>query len=192
MSKPRFAQVYRSVLRTFCLIAALAVIHIGTVAQAQELSSEQVAALHAKVAEFNQAMMNGDFETVTGVTPPKMIAHIASSAGLDEAALRQGMIQQIKSAMELVKLEGFSMDLEATKYKALPDGSVFALIPTETKMDLGEAGRIQQNSDTLALMDEGQWYLVRIADVAQASILKQVYPQFDGVAFSQGTMKTLQ
>ena len=189
-----FTSKYKNTLRAFCLTMAMtgtAIAYSGLAAVAQELTPEQISALHTRISDFNRAMHSSDYNTIASVTPPKMIAFIAGQAGMDQKTLRDGMISQIKAAMEKVTLESYSMDLAAAEYKSLSDNSIFALIPTETIMDIAEMGRIQQRSDTLALLDEGQWYLVRIADTAQASILRQVYPQFADVEFSRGSMNML-
>jgi exodeoxyribonuclease V alpha subunit len=56
------------------------------------------------------------------------------------------------------------MDLEKAEFVALADGSPYALIPTETVMDLGEGGKYRATSSTLGLLDGETWYLVRVED----------------------------
>ena len=44
-------------------------------------------------------------------------------------------------------------------------------------------------SATLALQDEGLWYLVRGSDAQQVAILREAYPEYEAVAFPDATME---
>jgi hypothetical protein len=59
-------------------------------------------------------------------------------------------------------------------------------------MNSEATGRMRAKSETLALLDEGQWYLVRVNDLQQVAILRQVYPEFAAVEFSGGTMEAVE
>jgi hypothetical protein len=41
-------------------------------------------------------------------------------------------------------------------------------------------------------MDEGVWYIMDVNDPAQADILRQAYPEFEGVTFEPGTMDVIE
>jgi hypothetical protein len=57
-------------------------------------------------------------------------------------------------------------------------------------MDAGN-GNISVNSHTLALMDGGAWYLLRVSEVQQIEILRKVYPEFAGVVFPTGSVEAM-
>jgi hypothetical protein len=93
--------------------------------------------------------------------------------------------------MANITLVSFGMELDKAEYKTLPDDSTYALIPTETVMDLGPAGggKFRAMSSTLGLLDGETWYLVRVEDPQQVALLKQVYPAFADVTFPAGKME---
>ena len=72
------------------------------------------------------------------------------------------MIEQMTKALAEVKIEAFSMDLANAEYRELQTGEPYALIPTETVMDAADNGQFKATSQTLALIDEGEWYLLRV------------------------------
>jgi sarcosine oxidase gamma subunit len=92
-------------------------------------------------------------------------------------------------ALAAVTLEDFGMDMKALKEAELANGDPYALIPTETVMTSEATGTMRVQSETLALLDEGQWYLVRVNDLQQVAILRQVYPEFSAVEFSGGRVE---
>ncbi|HEV7274783.1 MAG TPA: hypothetical protein VGN80_00680 [Devosiaceae bacterium] len=173
------------------LLAVAAVALLAAPAAARELSAEEKSALAERIATFDAAMVDSDIEALIDVVPPKVIATIAEGAGASEAQLREALIEQSREAMAAVELISFAMDLEAADYRQLPDGTPYVTIPTETVLDAG-AGKTRVSTQTLALLETGRWYLVRIDDQQQVDILKAVYPEFSGVEFQPGTMEAVE
>src|SRR5690606_34122935 len=116
------------------------------------------------VAAFDKAMRDEDYDKVADTIPPRVMEFIAKQAGLEVDALRTVVVQQMEAALAAVDLEEFGMDMDALKQAELADGEPYALIPTETVMNSEATGRMRAKSETLALLDEGQWYLVRVND----------------------------
>ena len=123
------------------------------------------------------------------VTPPKIWHHIAKQAGVDPKALREMVIKQTGEVMADFTFERVEMRFEDAEFKTTPDGEPYALIPTEFAMSSPATGRVEVSSHTLAILDEGTWYLMRVNDIGQLAILRQVYPGFADVEFPSGTMK---
>lgn len=170
------------------LLTILVLTFVGSTASARALSGDETASLEATVKSFDAAMRSADYEKVADTIPPRVFAHIAKTAGMEVSALRPLMIEQMTKALAAVKIKDFSMDLANAAHKEAANGNPYVLIPTVTEMETG-GQEIVAKSDTLALMDEGKWYLLRVQDAAQVTILKQVYPEFAGVEFSPGSME---
>ena len=157
---------------------------------AQELDDAQRAALVARIESFDAAMKASDMSGVLGVVPPKMLEKIAAANSVTVEQLIAATQDQINEALKSMTIVSFGMDLEAAQFVALADGTPYALIPTETLMDLGEAGgKYRAKSSTLGLLDGETWYLVRVEDPQQVALLKEVYPGFADVAFPTGSME---
>jgi PBP1b-binding outer membrane lipoprotein LpoB len=169
--------------------AFLAFTLVGS-AFAAELTAEQQSGLTARVESFDAAMKANNMVEIMGVVPPKVLEAIATKFGVTTEQLVEATQQQFDEAMKTVKLESFSMDLATAEIAALADGTPYALIPTETVMDLGaEMGKMKATSSTLGLLDGTTWYLVRVEDAQQVAILKEVYPAFADVVFPTGSME---
>ena len=157
---------------------------------AQELDDAQRAALVARIESFDAAMKASDMSGVLGVVPPKMLEKIAAANSVTVEQLIAATQDQINEALKSMTIVSFGMDLEAAQFVALADGTPYALIPTETLMDLGEAGgKYRAKSSTLGLLDGETWYMVRVEDPQQVALLKEVYPGFADVVFPTGSME---
>ena len=77
--------------------------------------------------------------------------------------LRTIVIAQMKAALAQVKLVSFGMDFAKAEHQELPSGEPYVLIPTETVMDTAD-GKSTAKSHTLALLDGGAWYLLRVSE----------------------------
>jgi ABC-type Fe3+-hydroxamate transport system substrate-binding protein len=161
-------------------------------AAAQGLTDSQQQALVDRVESFNAAMKANDMKTVMGVLPPRMLERIASSAGVTTELLLDAMQEQMDEVMQSVTIVSFGMDVAAAEVVTLEDGFVYAMIPTETVVDLGtEGGKMRANSRTLGLLEDEVWYLVRVDDAQQVAIVREVYPPLVNVEFPAGTVEAV-
>ena len=185
-------QFLTRIVAAFLLIAALAAPASAQSisSPADMLSSGQYFALVNRVDSFDAAMKTNDMAAIMGVIPPKVLDKIASSFGVSNAELIAAAQQQLDEALKTVTFVSFSMDLKNATTFRTADDTPYALIPTETVMDLGEAGgKIRATSSTLGLLDGETWYLVRVEDAQQVAILKEVYPAFANVTFPAGSVE---
>jgi hypothetical protein len=174
------------------IVAVLALLLATAPALARPLTEAETSALAATVETFDAAMRSEDYATVAKTIPPRIMAYIAKQAGVEVDALREVIITQMKAALADVKLLSFGIDLANAKHRELPNGEPYVLLPTETKMDAGAGGKFIAKADTLALLDDGVWYLLRVSETQQVTIMRQVYPEFAGIEFSPGTMEPLE
>jgi hypothetical protein len=177
---------FRTILPALGLLLALAL-----PAFAEELTEAQRDALAARIESFDAAMRASDMAEVMGVVPPAVLDKIAAKFNITTQQLVEAAQQQIDQVMKGITLVSFGMDLENAEFLETSDGTPYALIPTETVMDLGEAagGKIKATSSTLGLLEGETWYLVRVEDAQQVTILKEVYPAFADVEFPAGSME---
>lgn len=174
------------------LVVALGALGVGS-AQARAPEAQEISALETRVADFNAAMAALDMRTLVSMTPPKIHATVASRAGVSKDELIETMVAQMNEVMSQVEITDFGMDVSAAEYGEGSDGTPYAFIPTETVMDLGAeaGGKVVAKSRTLALLDGGAWYLVRVDNAGQAQLLRESYPALKDLEFTTGTMERL-
>ena len=177
----------RTLILCFLMLAATA----SLPAQARDLSGAERSALGARVENFTAAFKTLDVEIMISVTPPRILQHIAEKAAVDLVALRKNVIEQTTRAMKEVRFEQASMDLDRAEFNSTPDGEPYVLIPTTFIISSEATGKIKSDSFTLALLDEGKWYLLSVSDTGQLAILRTVYPSFNNVELPKGTMKAI-
>src|SRR5690606_19311920 len=87
------------------------------------------------------------------------------------------MTATIAELMASVTALSFDMDLAAARYGALSDGMPYARIPSETYVEIdGQAARAV--SETLAILEDGEWCLVATDGEEQMTLIRIVYPLF--------------
>ena len=173
----------------FALLASVAAAPV----LAQEITDGDRAAIEARMAQYDEAMASGDLAALVGYVPPPLMDYIAGQAGVPADALVDTVRAQMGGMLDGVTIDAFAMDLDAAAFQLTPDGSrTYGLIPTTTTMTVEGAGTMRAASDTVAIEDGGDWYLVRVDDASQVAILTAVYPEFEGVAFTPGTMEAVE
>ncbi|WP_156397312.1 MULTISPECIES: hypothetical protein [unclassified Sphingomonas] len=155
---------------------------------AQEISQADRAMIEARIAAFDAVIKAGRIGEVVDFLPPRLLHSMAGEAGLTEAELRPHIAAQMAEVFKVVKIVSFAMDIADASVATTPDGRrSYMLIPTEIVMELPDARRLRSRSSTIALKDDGQWYIVRIDNARQVIMLRDIYPEFAGVDFPAGS-----
>lgn len=179
-SRQRFSS-----LRALAFLMTAALVALSASSHARSITTDEKAALETLITRFNKAIGDGDHSQVVDLSmSPRMLSYIAEKAKLPVDKFREQIIGLTKKVMASVKLESYGMDMIKADYRTLADGTPYLLIPTETVMTVDQT-RAVGKSNTLALLDSGRWYLIRISDKAQIDLLREVYPQFQGAEFPQ-------
>ncbi|UXS11206.1 hypothetical protein FY133_16260 [Agrobacterium tumefaciens] len=169
----------------YCLFLLVAIAHP---ALSRDLSPAEQDSLRTRIERFSTALNAQDFELVGTTVPPKIFEFIARDAGVSVEQLRGALTTQMQMALAAVKITEFTMDTQAITLAQTPDGTPYALVPTKTVMETG-GQTIEAKSHTLALMDGADWYLLRVSDQQQVTILRKVYPSFAEVEFPEDSMQ---
>lgn len=162
---------------------------IAFAAVEEGLSSADRAKVEARVAELNRLASAGDMFGAFDVVPPRIIRTLSERAGVSEGEFRAAMRELVNTQMQGVNLVSFKVDLAAASTARTPNGArTYLLIPTSTVVQVG-GGRVRVNTSTLALEDEGEWYLIRVDDANQVALIRELWPEFAPVEFPTGTME---
>lgn len=179
---------------TFVALALLlaggpvAAAEIATVAPAAAPDEAQKSALARTVADFSEAFRTGQAAPLVDAIPPRFLQETAKQTGVSPDVLRATAIEEASRGMSDLKDVSFTLDLAAARYLKLPDGTPYALIPTETTI-VRDGRTYLANSDTLALFEASRWYLLRVGDAKQIERFLLVYPEFSSVSFKPATIK---
>lgn len=179
--------------RTLLALLLAAFLSAGP-AWARPPRDDEKQSLLAKVEEFKSAFGANDMGHVFGMMPPRVLDYIATASGASIGDLQKQMQAAWADVLKTVTVESFRMDGDGAQYRELEDGTPFALLPTETVMSIDKDGhkqRVAAHSQTLALLDGSQWFLVRIDEPKQLMVIRKVYPEFQNVELPRGTMEAL-
>mgnify|MGYP001792734002 CR=1 FL=1 len=184
--------VSRNAIGTMALaICVLAFALVSGESVARDLSKGEEAALADRIESFGAAVRARDFDEVLAVMPPVMIDAVAQSTGMSADELRAAISQEMAELLKTRTLLNFSMSVENAEHRSLPDGTPYVLLPTRTVLE-AEGRKIETSNHTLALMQNGDWYLVRLENSAQVKSFTDAFPEFSGQSFPTGTWRVLQ
>ena len=159
---------------------------------AQSISPADRTMIQQRITAFDTMMKEGRTGDSLDFVQPHLLDTIAKKASITAADVRASLTTQIAQAMKDVKILSFRMLLSAGTAASTPDKSrTYMLIPTETVLELPGGGRFLSKTQTLALEDRDIWYLMRIDDAKQVLLLRETYPEFEGVAFPVGSTTAL-
>jgi hypothetical protein len=160
---------------------------------ADPVSPEVAAAVQGRIDTFNGMVASGDLTGTIDFTPPTLLAFMATSFGTTPDAMRGQMRDALKATQDQVTFDSFTMDLSSAEQATTPDGSrIYVMIPTESVLSVAGSGKVRSVSQTLALEEDGKWYLISIADANQATMMQGAYPEFAKVALPAGTITPVQ
>jgi hypothetical protein len=171
----------------------LALVFVAGTAWARPLSDQERASLAAAIESFGAAVREGNYARMAQSMPPKVVASFARRAGATPGQIVDLMTKVMQQTWQDgdVKIESFAIDLGSADHKELASGIPYVLIPTQTTMIAVGGLRLRERSHTLALLDGGKWFLLRINDAAQVQILLDGYPEFTGADLPSGSIEYL-
>lgn len=149
----------------------------------------------AVITQFDADTLAGDIDGILSIMPPRIMALLSATAGVDVADLRASLVLQTEQMLSMATIDEFSMDIDGARGGVTDTGRPYFLVPTQITMTithLGQSGRVRATSDTLALEDEGQWWLMRVENPSHELVLAQAYPDLAGLEFAASTMEELQ
>jgi hypothetical protein len=158
---------------------------------AREVTEAERVALAETISDYDVAMRANDMRHIMGTLPPRILDAMAAQYSLSVEQLIAAAAREMRQVMQSVLLVSYGMDSTAVKYAELADGMQYALIPTESVIQIPGTGKIRTASETLAIMEGGTWYLMRV-DPSQLPLLVEVYPGFADIELSAGTMEAVE
>jgi hypothetical protein len=166
---------------------------LGSPALAQEVTARDREQVEARIDILEQALAGGDFAASLDVTPPALRAALARRFGITEAEMRAAMAEAMAPMMADLTFVSYDMDVPGAAVRTTPvGGRTYLMIPTTTVMDVKDAGRLRVRTETLAIEEAGDWYLIRVQEAAQVAILREVYPEVADVEFPQGVTERVE
>lgn len=138
--------------------------------------------LNARLNDFEVTFENGNLAKLFDFMPPKVLNKILKSSGVSRTELDQQVAVMWAQTLETVEVGAFTLDKEANGILTLSDGRPYQILPTTTSMRLKvNDSEVVSKSETLAFVDSGEWYVVRLDEAAQVKIFRDAYPEFDAV-----------
>jgi hypothetical protein len=157
------------------------------------VSSTAPLALKNRMADYEALFAAGDIGATFDYVPPKLRYSMMAATGESEAAMRKFVAQEWKTALKTVSLETFSFNMDDTRMKTSLNDRPYILIPTTMIAGVNaEPGKVvKTDSHTVALMDDGQWYIARLDDPIMFNLFKSAYPDLVDINLPDSTMKKM-
>jgi len=149
------------------------------------------ASVAALINSATEDTLSGDMAGVMETMPPAIFEAMGESVGMSADDIRTLAMEQIESATHLVEFETVHMDLENARSGVSATGRPYFLISTEVIMAVRGSGRIRGVSDTLALHDNGEWWLLRVESPTHRQWVADTFPDLANLPFALGVMEPL-
>ena len=176
-------------------LAAALVLTLGacSAGEQQGFSSADRGKVEARIAQLDAEVSKGNLAGALDVVPPRLLRTMAERTGASEAEIKTAVQQMVAAQMQYISIVSFDMDLKNAEPQKTANGErTYLLIPTVTVMEAAGVGKVKTTTSTLALEDEGEWYLIRIDDQNQVAIVKELWPEFAAVQFPEGKTEPVQ
>ncbi|WBU52223.1 hypothetical protein [Paracoccus sp. SCSIO 75233] len=148
------------------------------------LTEDAKQSLEARVNAFDRDLTQGNMASVVEYLPPKMIDMLAEEVGAPPEFLKAAVGSMIEGMTQEIDIVGYS-DISQALVGTTSTGMPYALIPGAARFTAGGETFTDQ-STTLALMDEGEWYLVGLSDAETVEDVREAYPEFRTVTLPSG------
>jgi len=142
------------------------------VVHADEIAGQQKQALVKMLEDFNPVLEGGDISPLAEAMPPRIYEKMASVLQLSVEELKRDFVARVQKQLDDDGLKNYHFNSETIAYHETKTGEFYALVSTTIETREG-GGEFQ----TLALYDEGRWYLIQGGQKAvQNSALLEIYP----------------
>jgi hypothetical protein len=176
--------------RLLPVVAALFLAFAAGPVMAQTIDAGDQARIQARIDALGATIRAGDLTGGLDAVPPRLLDAVSARFGVPRDQLEPAMRQVLTTQLQGVTIDDYGMDLAGAETHVSGDRT-WLLIPTWTEMTVEGVGRVRFETRTLALEDDGEWYLVRVEDAPQAAMLREVYPEFAEVEFPAGVVTRL-
>lgn len=152
----------------------------------QQVTPDDRDRIDARIGQLSDHVSSGDIGATLDIIPPRLKAVLLDETGIVETDLKREMNQVWANLLseEGLTLVDFNLALDEAAERVTPTGHrAYLTIPTETRLEIEDTGSFRILTQTLAMEDEGDWYLIRMDKPEQTELLARAYPEFEGVAF---------
>ena len=138
--------------------------------------------LSSRLGEFEDTFNSGQISRLLDFTPPKILTKILIDTNVTRVELNAQIDMVWEQTLQVVGIGAFDLDKTIHPVKFLADGRPYKILPTSTVMTVkANDSEVISKSETLALIENGEWYILRLDDPSQIKIFREAYPGFDDV-----------
>jgi hypothetical protein len=173
----------RAFLLCFLLITSTPVI-------AEPLTQEEQALLNDTRDRFIEGLIVFDVDVMMSIVPPRIVDFLAEANGVTPAELKESLRQELTQSRDEISFSNMRLEtegLDATRSEDGGEAYVWGFARSAVEMTVSGT-KFRAEGHTLALLEGGAWYLVRLAEAGEIEMMRALYPFFAKVEFPESTM----
>lgn len=151
---------------------------IATTIPAHAMESADQARLEDAIEAYGENLETGNYKAIVAAIPPAVISLISSQAQLSPETVRTSVTAQLATIMGGASVESFTMDVDAMTSGTTEAGTGYAFLPTTSRISIDGGAPLSSDTQTLAMDIDNTWYLIRIEQPQQYTIVRAAYPEF--------------
>ena len=179
-------------MKVISTLFVVSILFLGSVelgfGQKKKSDDAEMKALTKVLDKYEKDTMSGNFKGLVQ-SPPKILESLAGQADMDAKDFLEKMAEMMSKAFESIEVLSFSMDKDSVKLQRTNTGRPYAVIPNAMKINVKGTGGMEMKTETLALKDDGVWYLMQVDSEEVVDMLKKAYPDLKDIKVAKTVMK---
>ena len=155
---------------------AVAVITSSALAQDAKGADPQVNKLNSRLEELQRVSLADDTSAYIDLMPPRVLKLRADRASAGSDIFIEGLKAQAQVQAAGFDIVSYDFIFNRVARHGVEGGGTVYVIPTLVIMRNDAGTDVVILSDTMALMDDGEWYFLRLDGDADMALLNAAYP----------------
>ncbi|MEP1229991.1 MAG: hypothetical protein ABJG88_04895 [Litorimonas sp.] len=148
-------------------------------------------ALRDRVKEFEAIFDSDDIGETMNFIPPKTYEALKKGITATDEEMKNSVNREWKKALETISVESFTFELDENSIQTSSIGRAYTTLPLTMVMGINSdpTKLIKATSTTVALVDAGVWYIVRLDEPSLVGLFKKSYPDLSTIAIAPATQE---
>ena len=154
------------------------------------LSSDLDEALNQSLDAFEATLADENMGGLVEFMPPRIVETMSTQNRVTKAQLIAQLDSTWAQTAALVKINQFEITRDGTKIELASSGRPYKILPTQVDMQiLTTDTNAVAESETLAFLENGKWYVVRLDEPQMVAMFETAYPDLNEVEIMKPSMK---
>ncbi|MFS4437294.1 hypothetical protein ACMA5I_03670 [Paracoccaceae bacterium GXU_MW_L88] len=147
---------------------------------------------------FERATETDDPTQTLPMFPPHYVTYMSESNGITEADYVAWLKDAAAQMEGIVDITSSDIDTDPITFSEIEEGTPYALLPTRNMIEIrdpeepGFVSKVQEDSTTLAIKEDGAWHMIRLGSAGQQEAVIATYPFLQNLDLPAATTQVVE